>query len=352
MKLRYIFLGMVLSYTLSSCREKIDVDLDQSQHHVPTLNYIAYAKPDGSGDITSLYLSETRIGRPRAIKLQSLSLQVNGEERLHSSDYVGQELSNGALTLYQFPAVYKAEEHVRLSATLEGGKVLQVEQVIPKVPLLLEAQLGTLEESKTPGVYTRHNYPLTLRLQDHKGSANHYRLRCQLVDLYRDETQGSERYARARRIEADYIKDFILMDGSPIMDENTTDVGDLFETTRNNRYLVFDDHLFADKEANITLTLNGYDLEYTDTSDLHIVEANGAVRSYQYVHTELQVWVEGITAGAFYYYKALGQWMSEDYDSASLFTVPTKIPSNVKDGAGFFGVFSQSEIKRIIRKLN
>lgn len=352
MKRIHISLAFALALGLNACRERIDADLSQVQQQVPTINYIAYAHSDGSVDSTSLYLSETSVYNPKPLKVQSLSLTVNGKEYAKSDSYVGQGTQSKGYELYRFPIAYKPGDHVRLSLRLPSGRDIHVEQTVLKKPQLLECQIGDKETQKEYDGYIRQAYPVRLRLTDIQGEGNYYRLASKRTRVYYSDTNKDYKRGRAMDVKIDYRRDFILMNGSPIVNENFGTPDEVFGGGEvSNDFMLFDDHLFADREANIRVYLPEYELfsGYEDTFYDPVNREHD--KSYQLHHVEVEFWLEGITREAYLYYKALGQMLSDEpLLEDSPFMTPTSIPSNIEGGTGFFGIFTRGESTKITIK--
>lgn len=347
MKPIYAYLALLLYLGLSSCQERIDVDMTQVGSNVPTLNYIAYAKPSGGEETHSLYLSSTSVYNPKTLDVRSLSLRINGVEHAPLQAEEGEtDGGRSSVWVYRIPATYKEGDHVRLSLSLRDERTIVVEQVVPKRPLLLRAELGKLEQYQESDGYRRNVYPLHLRLQDYKGEANHYRLVCKYTKVYSDEGKTIEKRSKPSDLHVEYIKDFVLMDGSPLVSEELGDIGDLWGTKRSNKYMVFDDRLFSDQEVDIRVDVPSDVVDDPhEQGKRYKVDSGGQVQIFSFERTEISVWLETITREAYYYYKALGMINSDDYSDENPFVTPVSIPSNVKGGTGIFGIFTQSEPK-------
>lgn len=352
MKRIHISLAFALALGLNACRERIDADLSQVQQQVPTINYIAYAHSDGSVDSTSLYLSESSLYAPKPLKVQGLSLTVNGKEYVKSDSYVEAGGQSRNYELYRFPIAYKPGDRVQLSLTLPSGRALKIEQTVLKTPILLESQVGAVEAQKEYDGYIQQVYPVRLRLTDIQGESNYYRLASKRTRVYYSDTNKDYKRGRSMDVKIDYTRDFILMNGSPIINENFSNPDEVFGGSEaSNKFMLFDDHLFTDREANIRVYLPEYEL-FSGYEDTFYDPVNREYdRSYQLHHVEVEFWLEMVTREAYLYYKALGQMLNDEpLLEDSPFMTPTSIPSNIEGGTGFFGIFTRGESKTITIK--
>lgn len=317
--------------SLSACKSYIDLPVDSSQKH-PTVNYIAYETPSGLDEEAPLLLSRTDLVRPTALEIQSLSIAVNGTpagitlqgRNNHSS-------SEG--NVYAVKAAYKPGDEVTLSLLTSSGERLTAHQTVPSRPVIYSARAGASVAHKKGRYIT-----LAVTVADKAGEDNYYRLSLELLGCYTVPGRSEEYYERAYRTRVDYRHDFILTEGNPseLFGEDM-DLADLFGKGGVNRYLVFSDMLFADRHGKVEVRLS--DNQFF-VPEREIQLGDGTIALARLSHKVVRVRVEGLTAEAYQYYRALGALHAEDHDEENPFTTPVQVSSNVQGGAGIFTVAS------------
>ncbi|MCD7901889.1 MAG: DUF4249 domain-containing protein [Bacteroides sp.] len=224
---------------------------------------------------------------------------------------------------------------VRIDArTIDGKHHAWIEETVPHPVSILQVDTINLEKPPRPYYNPFKQLRIKVLFKDPPNEKNYYRI----VIEQREAVKGTSYFGEEKNmLNKNYNfwpwDDIALTDGHPLTSEELD--SELIEQVLN-KYGVFDDSWFQDKEYTLniqaSLTNNYYNLDFIP----------------EYLNIDIAVRLLSITEAEYYYLSTLNLIDSDILEE--YLSDPVRIPSNVNGGNGFVGISSEdSQIFEIIK---
>ena len=341
MKKAILFLQALALLATVACEHDMDIRTDDEQQQLSLHGYLS-----ADSAVNRLAVVMTGVKQATVVHQAHVEVYVNGEfrEKCYAED--GEDGRRYLITTPFCPG-----DRVRIDVTSSDGMHhAYVEETVPQpVSAITDIKAELVKGHKFLSEFgyideTADAFELKLTFADNPDRTDFYRFASPLVDAtsehrYSDPEGGYfEDFDRVVvPVTFDCTQDPILMEGNTIKPSSDLDlptVGNII-----NRYGVFTDRLFRDREASLCVylplkyNLTGFDNAY-DYGTIITLESGEAAIS-----------VESITESEYYYLKALNTSESETYDENSDLTGPIRLPSNVHGGTGLVGFSASASVK-------
>lgn len=269
----------------------------------------------------------------------TVTLYINGQEKetatpvsSHPNKQVSKNLATAKQKIFRLSSSLHPGDNIRIEAITENGDYHATAEVtVPQVGNPIKVDTSTvrikIKSSRIP--YRQYK----INAQDRLDESNYYRLEIlndinthyQFEDPEYPDTTISYQYTDLINRE-----DVILTDGH-LMTDDDKENGELFPYIKN-KYNIFNDNRFKNKPY----TLKVYTPLYND----HVQNALILSRKTYLNHT-ITVRLLSLSEETYRYLKALNCLESDDYSEVLM--EPVNLPTNVKGGIGFVGVWTETK---------
>ncbi len=300
-----------LSAIFASCEKEIPLD---DSNFKPRL-YLYYLGSEAGSSKQKFYISEVYTGRkPRIIKDAKLEVFVNNQlkQSVLAPKGVSENDPNCCEEPRRHPYIirndFKVGDKVKFRVSHPNYPKSEAEITIAKAP-----EFSFAIKEMDEGAKWNKGLQFKIKVQDIPNERNFYRLK-----IYHSSDRG-----RVLDNGVHYKEDYILMKGQPQADTKNNDF-DFSWNQYENRYLVFSDELFKDKDGVITVYTNRYE------------------------ECIVYVTVEGIDEATFRYLQAMDNLADDD----NPLVTPSIVPTNVVGGVGLVSIAGSRTKKKLFIPIN
>lgn len=341
MKIKTIYFSMLFMVMLGlcSCEETIPIELNEQE---PKL--LMNANFDLDKEVNTVYVNLSGASRFYFMHDGTLEVYVNGNKEMTikgepvklSDSRFGYELNAPAL-VFEVARRFQEGDRVQLVAKVDGNKyTASAETVFPIRPNDLTITDRYVERKSDD--YTKYEMEVNVAMNDLKNTEDAYRLGIRMYYRIKGKSLHTGQdtvMVDSRDLSVDINDDLILNDGEPRKNDMVDDGLFLFERP-DNRFFVFNDHLFANRQANIrfyvdqsALYYNGDKLMYLDDKAEITIDAELTVACYHIPNAYED------------YLRRMNVVTSNDYDDSFMEAIILK--SNVTGGYGMVNAESKKE---------
>ncbi len=324
-----IYILIILLITVS-CENELPFNVKDNP---PKLILNAFL--DADKEYNDIILGVTARDRAIIVEKASVDVYVNGELKDQIAEPYSVPNPYGVKDIrYKTNVKLKPDDVVKVEARTDDGKYHVWSEVIVPRPISIE-NIDTTTITKK----WWNNFDKFLRVRttftDDGRPANYYRIAITIyaeIEAKSIETGIDTLVNMSTKYPLLINEDIVLTDGRPFIDNDDDDILPQIE----NLWGIFDNSRINGTYTMITGVRVPYVLFEKGYEYL-----NGQYEQIRYeqinkVRVKVRLQLMSITRMQFLYLKALNIYDSVDYDD--FFNLPVKLPSNIEDGTGIFGV--------------